>query len=100
MPIEPDPFSGVEERLTRQGPALQIEQFGFASIALNHDVLILPDTLNFLEGCLELEDSQVVKRADRHHKVEVLVAKGISILGPVVEQVWTNRLRRIPDSVL
>ncbi len=51
--VEPDPFRRVKELFGRQRPAFEIELLELVPIALDHDVLVLADALDFLQRRLQ-----------------------------------------------
>ena len=57
MPIEPDPLGGIKEGFTGQRPALEIELLKFISVALEHDVALLADALDFRERAATFKDA-------------------------------------------
>ena len=75
--VEPDPFVLIEEGFTGEGPTLNIEQLLLVAIALEHDVALFSDSLNFTESGLKLEDTKVVKRGEGDDEVEGLVLEGV-----------------------
>src|SRR5262245_13054640 len=80
MAVQPDPLGGVEERFGGERPALEVELLELVSVALDHDVFLLTDALDLLDRGFQLEQAQVVQRAERDHQVELLVAPRIRIL--------------------
>src|SRR5262249_26237272 len=96
---EPDPGGGVEERLARERPALQIELLELIAIALHHDEFVLADALDFLNRGLQLEDAQVVQTGEGNDEIEMLVAEGVSVLRPVAEEMRADLLFSLGQSV-
>ena len=87
MFVEPDPFLLVEEGFAGEGPALDVEEFLLVAVALEHDVALLADTLDFAEGGLKFENAEVVKRGEGDDEVEGFVLEWIGILGAVDEEI-------------
>jgi len=87
MFVEPDPFLLVEEGFAGESPALDIEEFLLVAVALEHDVALLADALDFAECGLQFEDPEVVKRGEGDDEVEGFVLEGVWILGAVQEEV-------------
>jgi hypothetical protein len=85
--VEPDPFVFVEEGFTGECPALNIEQLLLVPIALEHDVALFADALDFAEGGLKLEDAKVVECGEGDNKIKGFVLERIWILGAVNEEV-------------
>ena len=87
MFVEPDPFLLVEEGFAGKGPALDVKEFLLVAVALEHDVALLADALDFAECGLKFEDPEVVKRGEGDDEVEGLVVERIGILGAMNEEV-------------
>lgn len=87
MVVEPDPFRLVEEGFAGEGPALEVEEFLLVPVALEHDVALLADPLDFAKRGLEFENPEVVERGEGDDEVEGLVLEGIGILGAMQEEV-------------
>ena len=87
MFVEPDPFVLVEEGFTGEGPTLNIEQLLLVAIALEHDVALFSDSLNFTESGLKLEDTEVVERGEGDNEIEGFVIEGVWILSTVDKEV-------------
>jgi hypothetical protein len=62
--VEPDPFLFIEEGFAGESPTLEVEEFLFVAVALEHDVALLADPLDFGESSLEFENPEVVKRGE------------------------------------
>ena len=62
--VEPDPFLLIEEGFAGESPTLEVEEFLFVAVALEHDVALLADPLDFGESGLEFENPEVVKRGE------------------------------------
>src|SRR5205814_1518739 len=78
---------GVEERLGRQRPALQVELLQLIPIALDHDVFVFAHPLDLADGSLQFKYSQVVQAAEGNHEVEGFVPPRIPILRAVPEKI-------------
>ena len=87
MVVEPDPFLFIEEGFAGESPALEVEEFLFVAVALEHDVALLADPLDFGESSLEFENPEIVKRGEGDDEIEGFVLEGIGILGAVEEEV-------------
>jgi hypothetical protein len=85
--VEPDPFVFVEEGFTGECPALNVEQLLLVAIALEHDVALFANSLDFTESGLKLEDTKVVKGGEGDNEIEGFVLERIWILGAVDEEV-------------
>ena len=87
MFVEPDPFVLVEEGFTGEGPTLNIEQLLLVAIALEHDVALFADPLNFTEGSLKFENTEVVERGEGDDEIEGFVVERIWILSAMDKEV-------------
>jgi hypothetical protein len=85
--VEPDPLVFVEEGFTCERPTLNIEQLLLVAIALEHDVALFSDSLNFTESGLKLEDTEVVERGEGDNEIEGFVIEGVWILSTVDKEV-------------
>jgi hypothetical protein len=85
--VEPDPFVLVEEGFTGEGPTLNIEQLLLVAIALEHDVALFADPLNFTEGGLKFENTEVVERGKGDNEIEGFVLEGVWILSAMDKEV-------------
>jgi hypothetical protein len=85
MAVKPDPLGGIEEGFAGKGPALEVELFLLIAIAFQHHIAVFTDPLDLAERGFQFKNPKVVETAERNHKVEVIVAKRIGILGAVAE---------------
>src|SRR4029077_12122271 len=85
--VEPDPFRRMQDGFGSKRPAFEVELLEFVPVALDHNVLILADPLDFLHRRLKLEQTQIVQRAKRDHQIEMLVPEGVSVLCAIAEQI-------------
>ena len=77
MFVEPDPFVFVEEGFTGERPTLNIKQLLLVAIALEHDVALFANSLDFAKGGLKFENAEVVERGEGDDEVEGLVLEGV-----------------------
>ena len=61
--VEPDPFQRMQNRFGGQRPAFKVVQFRDVTVPLDHDVLVLSQPLDFLDGCLEFIKAEIVQGA-------------------------------------
>ena len=66
---------------------MEVEEFLLVAVALEHDVALLADPLDFGERGLELENPEVVECGKGDDEIEGFVLEGIWILGAVEEKV-------------
>src|SRR3974377_532113 len=85
--VKPDPFRCVQDRFGSERPALEVELFELVPVALDHDVFVLADPLDFLDRSLKFKQLKIMQCAERDHQIEVSVTKGIAVLRPIAEQI-------------
>src|SRR5580692_2027058 len=99
MVIEPDPFRRMQERFRGQRPAFEIELLELVPVALEHDVFVLADPIDFLHRGFELEQAQIVQAAERDNEIERTVAVRIAILGAIAEQIRLDIVAGVGEAV-
>ena len=90
----------MEDRLGGQRPAFQIVHLGDVPVSLDHDVLVLADALDLLDRGLQLEQPQIVQRAERDDEIEIVVAVGVGVLRLVGEEIGLHLFMRMGKAVL